>query len=116
MAIAALQSSQVENPLRRVASALGVGFESVLDKGVETLLILAPAWVGFRVLASLTRRLEPAVTDTDVATLNQRQQRGRTLVPLLNSGGVVVIAIAAGTLHLVQEEVLNSLARRRAER
>lgn len=85
---------------RSVAQTIRVALEANLATIVERALgiagIVALAYVAFRLLRALTRRIERAVDDGDPNTLTEREQRGRTLAQLLNSVGSVTIAIAAG--------------------
>ncbi|MEX0691068.1 MAG: mechanosensitive ion channel family protein [Gemmatimonadales bacterium] len=67
----------------------------VTAEAASVLLVLLVAWVAVRVLKLLTRRIEKAVDDGDPTTLTEREQRGKTLAHLLNSVGIVAIAVGA---------------------
>jgi small conductance mechanosensitive channel len=88
-----------------IASAIQANLGVILQRLLQIVGILAVAYVAFRVLKLLTRRIERAVDDGDPATLTEREQRGRTLAQLLNSVGAVAISIAAGltVLNLFME-------------
>lgn len=91
----ALAVVQLGERLGEVADRLGIEPGGVVDKAWKMLLVLALAWVGFRLLKLLTRRIERAVEDEDPSTVTEREQRAATLAQLLNSVGAVVIGLAA---------------------
>jgi small conductance mechanosensitive channel len=80
----------------RIAAAVEANVGAIVERALQIAGILAVAYVGFRLLRVLTRRIERAVDDGDPTTLTQREQRGRTLAQLLNSVGAVTITVAAG--------------------
>lgn len=90
-----LGAVQALDRVRELLDALNVNLGVVLDTGLKSVLILALAWVGYRVLHILTGRIERAVEDDDPATLSEREQRAKTLAQLLNGVGAVTIVIGA---------------------
>ena len=81
--------------LNAVLSRLELDWVLILRRVVGVLLIFTTAWIAFRIVRLLTRRIERAVDDGDDSTLTAREQRGKTLAHLLNNLSAVGIAIAA---------------------
>jgi small conductance mechanosensitive channel len=79
-----------------IGSLLEAHLAAIVERTLGIASVLAVAYAAYRLLRLLTRRIERAVDDGDPKTLSEREQRGRTLAQLLNSVGVVTIAIAAG--------------------
>ena len=95
--IASLQVAvQSVNWFERLARALEIDFGLVLVRAIQVAGILAAAYLAFRLLKLLSKRIERAVDDGDPTTLTEREQRGHTLAQLLNSVGAVAITIGAG--------------------
>lgn len=95
--VAALQA---QNIAQRAADVLGVSVTQALQHAIKGVGIAVLAWLAFRVLKILTKRLPALVDDGDAATVSEREQRARTLAQLLNSVGAVAIALAAGLMIL----------------
>jgi len=72
----------------------------LLARGGRILIILLAAWLGYRLLGVVARRIEKLVEDEDHATVSEREQRARTLTRTLRSTGLVLIAFVAGTMIL----------------
>jgi small conductance mechanosensitive channel len=98
---AAVQDS-IPDLLGTVGNVLGIEVSDVAQKGLKALLILLLAWVAVRVLKLLTKRLLRHFEDDDPNVVSESEQRAKTLVQLLNSVGIVVIAIAAVLMVLNQ--------------
>lgn len=65
----------------------------LVSVGLRLLVIVALAWIAFRALGLLLRRIERTIGDGDAGTITLREQRARTLVGLVRSVGVVVILV-----------------------
>lgn len=61
--------------------------------GLRILAALAVGWIAFWALKVFLRRVERAIGEGGTGTLTVQEQRARTLVSLLRSIGIVVIAI-----------------------
>lgn len=88
--------AQVSQTVSRVAELLRIDLAVVAQRALQIAGVLALAWVLFRGLKMVTRRIERAVEDNDDTTLNEREQRGKTLAQLLNSVGAAAITVGAG--------------------
>ncbi len=88
--------TQLRETVDRILEVLSIDLNVVLVRAIQIAGIVALAYLGYRLLKLLTRRIEKAVEDEDPATLSEREQRARTLAQLLNSVGAVAISIAAG--------------------
>ncbi|HXV85347.1 MAG TPA: mechanosensitive ion channel family protein [Gemmatimonadales bacterium] len=97
-ALAQLQppAAQTGSGLDRLARILEVDLGLVVTRAAQVAAVLGAAYVAYRLLRLLTRRLERAVDDGDPGTLSEREQRGRTLAQLLNSVGAAAISLGAG--------------------
>ena len=62
---------------------------------LAVLLILALAWIGYQLLLLLLRRIERGIGPPDPATASLHEQRVVTLLGLMRSVGIVVIATVA---------------------
>lgn len=87
---------QVAETFARIAELLKIDFALAGQKALQVASVLVLAWVLYRGLRLLTRRIERVVEDEDPATLSAREQRAKTLAQLLNSVGGVTIAVGAG--------------------
>lgn len=67
----------------------------LINSALRILLVVALAWVAFRALGVLTRRVERAVSAGDAGTISFQEQRAKTLVGLLRSVGIVFILLIA---------------------
>ena len=86
----------VPQAISRVAELLRIDLAVVAQRALQIAGVLVLAWVLFRGLKMVTRRIERAVEDDDDTTLNEREQRGKTLAQLLNSVGAAAITVGAG--------------------
>ena len=69
--------------------------DSLVGTGLQVLAILFLAWIAYRVLVILLRRIERAVSDGDPTTISVQEQRVWTLLGLVRSVGLVFIAVIA---------------------
>lgn len=71
---------------------------------IETLLrvgaVLVLAWVALAILRLITRRIETAIGHGDASTMTAHEQRTKTLVGLVRSIGLVLIAVLSGFMVL----------------
>lgn len=88
--------AQLRESVDRILEVLSIDLGVVLVRAIQIAGIVALAYLGYRLLKLLTRRIEKAVEDDDPATVSEREQRAKTLAQLLNSVGAVAISIAAG--------------------
>lgn len=82
----------VEHVVEGVAGVLGLNLQDALQRGVKSLAVVIVAWIAYRCVKGLTKRLQ-AHFDKDVP--DPRGQRAETIISLLNSTAGVAIAIAA---------------------
>jgi moderate conductance mechanosensitive channel len=71
----------------------------LIGLGGRILVILVLAWIAFRVLGVLLRRIERSVGESPTGTITMHEQRVKTLVSLVRSVGIVVILVI--TLFMV---------------
>ena len=69
--------------------------DSLARTGLKILAILVLAWLSYRLLVLVLRRIERAVTDGDPTTVTMQEQRVWTLLGLVRSVGLVFIAVIA---------------------
>lgn len=69
--------------------------EQLVNGGLKILIILLLAWVSFRVLVILLRRLEHSIGEADPSTISVHEQRVHTMSSLLRSVGIGFIAIVS---------------------
>ncbi|MFQ5344119.1 MAG: mechanosensitive ion channel family protein [Anaerolineae bacterium] len=72
----------------------------VLPSSARIVLILAIAWLGYRLLLIAGQRIEEMVEDEDTTTVSEQEQRAQTLSQILRSAGLVLIVLIAGTMIL----------------
>jgi small conductance mechanosensitive channel len=97
-----LVAQQAEAAIQRVAGLLRIDLAVVVQRTLQVLGIVLLAYLAFRVVNLLARRIESAVDDGDPTTLSEREQRGRTLAQLLKSVGGVAIMVGAALTVLNQ--------------
>lgn len=94
------------HPLDWVARLFGVEAEEVtavlLEKGGRLLLIWGGAWLSYRLVRLLARRIVAAVDDGDPNTMTFAEKRGHTVAQLVRSVGRAVILVLALLLSLAQ--------------
>ena len=78
---------------------VGLTLPRLLGLGGRILVILVLAWIAFRVLGVLLRRIEHSVGESPMGTITVQEQRVKTLVSLVRSVGIVVILVI--TLFMV---------------
>ena len=70
-----------------------VNWPALINTGLRLLVVLVLAWIAFRVLGLILRRVEGSMGTPDPGAVSLQEQRVRTLVGLLRSIGVVVIVV-----------------------
>lgn len=70
-----------------------VNWPGVVNTLLKVTLVLFLAWVAYRMLGVLTRRIERAVDRGDPKTITLQEQRAKTMVGLVRNVGLVLIAI-----------------------
>ncbi len=81
--------------LRRIAEVLKIDGAEVARSGVRVFGIWLLAFLAFRILGLLARRMEKSVDDGDDAMTSTRERRGQTIAQLLRSmGRAVIVAVA----------------------
>ncbi len=98
--LGSLAMLQAESVIERIAGLLGVNLADALQQGLKAVGIAVLGWLAYRLLKVLTKRLPVLVGDDDPTTMNEREQRAKTLAQLLNSVGGVAMSIAAGLMIL----------------
>lgn len=83
-----------------IAKFFDVEAAVLLRKVVSVALIWICAWVAFRIIKLMARRILGAVNDGDDSTLTLREKRGQTIAQLLKSVGRVMIVVIALLLTL----------------
>jgi moderate conductance mechanosensitive channel len=81
----------------------GITWDQVLDwvvlylfgTGLQVLLVLFLAWLAYRALGIMLRRIERSAAGADPSTVSIQEQRVATLLSLVRSVGIVVIAVIA---------------------
>lgn len=79
---------------------LGIGVEDLRRTTIRIVLIWLLAWIAWRVLLLVARRIVAKADDGDDATLSQGEKRAETIAQLLRSVGQVVILLLAVLLTL----------------
>lgn len=94
----------LSQPIEVLARLLGVSPDQVapvlVQKGLRLLLIWGGAWLGYRVVRLLARRIMLSVDDGDDTTMTPEEKRGHTLAQLIRSVGRVVVLVLAVLLTL----------------
>ncbi|MEX2582430.1 MAG: mechanosensitive ion channel domain-containing protein [Gemmatimonadota bacterium] len=67
----------------------------VFGTGLQILIVLLLAWIAYRALGILLRRIERSAATADPSTVSMHEQRVATLLSLVRSVGIVVIVIIA---------------------
>lgn len=80
-----------------------VDWPGVVNTLLKIALILFLAWVAYRMLGVLTRRIERAVDRGDPKTITIQEQRAKTMVGLVRNVGLVLITIL--TLFMILNAV-----------
>lgn len=74
---------------------LGLSWPNVLELAGRIFVVLALAWISYRVLKLVLRRIEQSVGENAVGTISVQEQRVKTMVSLVRSVGIVVILLIA---------------------
>jgi small conductance mechanosensitive channel len=81
--------------LQRIAEILRIDAGEVARGGARVLGVWILAFLGYRLIGLLARRIERSVDDHDDAITTTRERRGQTIAQLLRSmGRVVIVAVA----------------------
>lgn len=96
----ALQESTLADDAGNIADRLNLDLASVIDRGVQVVVILLVAWVGRRLLRVVTNRLRHIADDEDPDSLSAAEQRAHTLAGIAHSIGSFVIWLGAGLMIL----------------
>jgi small conductance mechanosensitive channel len=81
--------------LQRIAEILRIDAGEVARGGARVLGIWLLAFLGYRIIGLLARRIEKSVDDHDDDITTTRERRGQTIAQLLRSmGRVVIVAVA----------------------
>jgi small-conductance mechanosensitive channel len=86
--------------LQRLIDLLEVDAGALLKLGLKVLTIWLFAWISWRVVRTIARRIEQAVDDGDDTTLTAAEKRGQTIAQLLRSVGSIVIVVIGILLTL----------------
>lgn len=90
--------------LQRIAELFGVGTDQVtsvlLQKGGRLVLVWVGAWLTYRLVKLLARRIVAAVDDGDDTRMSIQEKRAHTLAHLVRSVGRTVIIVLAVLLSL----------------
>jgi small-conductance mechanosensitive channel len=85
-------AAQLHQQLRSEWSDL-FNWERLTATGLEIVGALVVGWLAYWALKLLLHRIEKSIGDNQTGTLTAQEQRARTLVSLLRSVGIVVIAV-----------------------
>ncbi len=80
---------------KHLLTSLRLDDADLLRKLLQTVVILALAWLAMRLVRGLARRIERAAHEHDPTRVSDAERRGRTLAGLMQSIGTAVIAIVA---------------------
>jgi small conductance mechanosensitive channel len=95
MVITAAPLFSVGELLRQIAELLEIDGAEVARHGASLLGVWLLAFLAYRLLGVLARRIEKTVDDGDEATTTTRERRGKTIAQLLRSvGRVVIVGVA----------------------
>ncbi|MFQ6001968.1 MAG: hypothetical protein ACE5LG_09935, partial [Anaerolineae bacterium] len=84
--------------------ALGLDLQTIIvwlsSTGVRILIIILASLLGYYLLRVISRQLERLVEVEEYATVNEREQRIKTLTTILRGAGLVLIAAMAAVMIL----------------
>jgi small-conductance mechanosensitive channel len=86
--------------IQRLIDLLEVDTAVLLKLGLKVVTIWLFAWLSWRVVKTIARRIELAVDDGDETTLTAAEKRGQTIAQLLRSVGSIVIVVIGILLTL----------------
>jgi len=101
--LASLQA--LDETLDRIGSALrslSIEPADLAGTALAIAMIWVLAWIGFRVLNVVAKRIVATVDDGDGAVLSVREKRGHTIAQLVRSAGKVLILVMAIMLTLAE--------------
>ncbi|MGH7499376.1 MAG: mechanosensitive ion channel family protein [Gemmatimonadales bacterium] len=81
--------------LRRIAELLSIDSAEVVRSSIRVLAVWLLAFLAYRLVELLARRIEKTVDDGDETVTTTRERRGKTIAQLLRSVGRVVIVTIA---------------------
>lgn len=70
-----------------------VDWTALASVAVEIAVVLLMAWISFRVLAIILRRIERSAASADPSTVSLHEQRIATILSLVRSVGIVIIVV-----------------------
>jgi small-conductance mechanosensitive channel len=95
MALIAVPLFSIGELLRRIAAVLEIDAAELARDGVRVVGVWLLAFLAYRILWLLARRIEKSVDDGDQGITTTRERRGQTIAQLLRSmGRVVIIGVA----------------------
>lgn len=77
-----------------------IAWPQVTETLLRVVAVMVLAWVALGVLRLITRRIEAAIGHGDASTMTAHEQRTKTLVGLVRSIGLVLIAVLSGFMVL----------------
>jgi len=86
--------------VRRLIDLLEVDTGALIKLGLKVVAIWLFAWITWRVVRTIARRIELAVDDGDDSTLTAAEKRGQTIAQLLRSVGSIMIVVIGILLTL----------------
>ncbi|HEX7119004.1 MAG TPA: mechanosensitive ion channel family protein [Longimicrobiales bacterium] len=81
--------------LRRIDWSALMNWQLLLPRLIQSVIVIGLAFVAYRFVVLLTRRLEREIEEQDPLVKRMREQRARTIASLLNNVAVVVIVAGA---------------------
>lgn len=83
-----------------VPAGLHVDWSGAGDRLLKVAAVLVAAWLAYRLVVVLTRRIERSVVEGGMGGLSAREQRGRTLAQIVRNASTVALALLAGVACL----------------
>ncbi|HKK28320.1 MAG TPA: mechanosensitive ion channel family protein [Gemmatimonadota bacterium] len=81
-------------------ASLRIDWSGAGDRLLKVAAVLVAAWLVYRLIVVLTRRIERSVVEGGTGGLSAREQRGRTLAQIVRNGSTVALAVLAGVACL----------------
>lgn len=92
--------ADLKQVINQLVEALGLKWPLLLQTGLQLVFIWLGAWVAWRVIRILARRIVDSSDDGDDTTLSMAEKRGQTIAHLLQSVGRVLLLAAAALMSL----------------
>lgn len=102
MILLQIEPAIVRDVFARIAWFLGTSRTLVIKKLLAVLVIWALAWIAYRVVRRIARRIIARVDDGDDSTMTAAEKRGHTIAQLVRSVGRIVILAIGSLLTLGQ--------------